>query len=368
MPETIYLTERSPLVFKAAKWLAALSSQQPLDLSHCAVLVPTTGAGRRLRLEIVKAASASGKGLLAPLMTTPMGLLALTAGENVTARTDALLAWTQVISRVSFAEYPVLLSGFSDHKDSSLHVGQSLLTLCSLLAEVGLTPASPEIVRAFPHQEDRWKELESLYGRYLNCLENAGLVDANAARIKAANAPSAPPNVRSVIVAGVPDLNPISQRYLENLEATGVSVTVLVDAPDCDEARFDAWGRPDLETWSQRKLPLGLDDVMVAADPSSEAKIVARLLGPDAAAGICAADAEIIPFHGRALRRARLEPVRSCGEISGGFRVRNPLEALAFFLLERPSCRASHPCGASGVSADDLPDFAARAHLRSGRS
>ena len=182
--------------------------------------------------------------MLAPIMTTPMGLLALSAGEKVSTRTDALLAWTQVISRASLAEYPLLLSGFSDHRDSSLHIGQSLWDLCSLLAEVGLTPASPEIVRACPHQEDRWQELKSLYGQYLNCLENAGLTDTNAARITAAKAGLAPPNIRSVILGGVPDLNRISQQYLENLEATGVSVTVLVDAPDCEEARFDPWGRP----------------------------------------------------------------------------------------------------------------------------
>ncbi len=314
MPETIYLTERLPLVFKVANWLAALSSDRPLDLSHCAVLVPTTGAGRRLRFEVVKAAGEIERGLLAPIITTPMGLLALSTGEKVTARTDASLAWTQVISRVSFAEYPVLLSGFSDHKDSSLHIGQSLLDLCSLLAEVGLTPASPEIVRFCPHQEDRWHELESLYGRYLNCLENAGLPDANAARIKAAKAGLAPPNIRSVIVAGVPDLNRISQQHLENLEATGLSVTVLVDAPDCDEARFDTWGRPDVERWPQRTLPLRLEDVLVAADPSSEAEIVARLLGPDAAAGVCVADAEIIPSHDRALRQHGLKPYDPAGK------------------------------------------------------
>ncbi len=319
MPERIYLTERLPLVFKAANWLAALSSERPLDLGHCALLVPTTGAGRRLRFELMGAASEGGRGLLAPMVTTPMGLLAQTAGENVTTRTDALLAWTQVISRVPSGEYPVLLSGFSDHRDSSLHIGQSLLNLCSLLAEVGLTPASPEIVRACPHQEDRWKELESLYGRYLNCLEQARLADANLARIKTANTPSAPANIRSVIVAGVPDLNRISQQYLENLEAAGVSVTVLVDAPDCDGARFDPWGRPDVETWPQRTLPLRLDDITVAADPSSEAEIVARLLGPDAAAGICAADAEIIPFHDRALRQAGHQPYDPAGKSLADF-------------------------------------------------
>jgi hypothetical protein len=41
--ETIYLTERLPLVFKAAKRLAALSGSR--SIWACAVLVPTTGAG-----------------------------------------------------------------------------------------------------------------------------------------------------------------------------------------------------------------------------------------------------------------------------------------------------------------------------------
>ncbi|MET0253469.1 MAG: PD-(D/E)XK nuclease family protein, partial [Terrimicrobiaceae bacterium] len=258
-------------------------------------------------------------GLLAPIMTTPMGLLALSAGEKVSTRMDALLAWTQVISRASLAEYPLLLSGFSDHRDSSLHIGQSLWDLCSLLAEVGLTPASPEIVRACPHQEDRWQELKSLYGQYLNYLENAGLTDTNAARITAAKASLAPPNIRSVILGGVPDLNRISQQYLESLEAAGVSVTVLVDAPDCDEARFDPWGRPAVETWPQRTLPLRLEDVVVAADPSSEADIVASLLGPDATAAICAADADIIPFHDRALRRRGLKPYDPAGKSLASF-------------------------------------------------
>ena len=320
MPETIYLTERLPLVFKAANWLAALSSDRPLDLSSCAVLVPTSGAGRRLRFELVKAVAEGGRGLLVPLLTTPMGLLALCEGEKkISARTDALLAWTHVISRASPAEYPVLLSGFSDHKSSSLHIGRSLFDLCSLLAEAGLRPTSPEIARAFPHQEDRWKELESLYLNYLKCLESAKLTDANVARMNAARAGFAPPNIAHVVIAGVPDLNRICQQHLENLQARGVAVTILVDAPDCDEARFDSWGRPELETWPQRTLPIRLEDLMVAAEPSSEAEIVARLLGPDAAAGICVADAEITPFHDRALRKHGLKPYDPAGKFLAPF-------------------------------------------------
>jgi ATP-dependent helicase/nuclease subunit B len=318
MPETIYLTERVPQVFKAAKWLAERSSDSPLDLSRYAVLVPTSGAGRRLRFELAKAAG-NDAGLLAPLVTTPMGLLSLACTEKVASRTDALLAWMRVISGVSPADCPLLLSGFSSHRSSALPIGQSLAELCSLLAEGGLTPASLEIDRACSHQGDRWREVESLYRRYLECLKNAGLSDANAVRILAAWDGLSPPNVERVIVAGVPDLNRLSQQHLENLERAGVPVTILVDAPDCDEAWFDNWGRPDSEVWPLRTLTLRLEDIMIAAEPSSEAEIVARLLGPDGAAGVCVADADLIPFHDRALRRQGLEPYDPAGKSLAAF-------------------------------------------------
>jgi ATP-dependent helicase/nuclease subunit B len=306
MPETIFLTERLPLVFKAARWLAALSPERPLDLSHCVVLVPTSGAGRRLRSQLVQLAGVEG--LLAPHITTPMALLALAADENIASRADALLAWAEVISGVAAKEFPLLLSGFSDHKNSALHIGKSLMEVCSLLAEAGLTPTSSEIARACPHQQDRWQELDSLYRQYLQCLAGAGMEDTNSARIKAARAGAASEDLKRMVVAGLPDLNPISQQHLENLEAAGVTLTILVDAPDCDGAPFDSWGRPNAETWLRRTLPLSPDDVVVTADPSSEAEIVARLVGPAGPPGLCVADAGIIPFHDRAMRKLGLAP------------------------------------------------------------
>ena len=312
MPETIFLSERIPLVFKAAKWLAARSSKRPLDLSRYAVVVATSGAGRRLRFELVRAAG-DNAGLMAPLVTTPMGLLALACPDEVASRTDALLAWTQVISQASSTDYPLLLSGFSNHRSSSLHIGRSLMELCALLAEAGLTPASLEIVATSPQQEDRWREIESLHRGYLGRLKDVGLADPNAARIRAARHGLSPPNVERVIVAGVPDLNRLSQQHLENLELAGVPVSVLVDAPDCNEAWFDDWGRPESDAWRRRTLPLGPGDIMIAAEPSSEAEIAARLLGPRGAAALCVADAELIPFLARALRKQGLDSYDPAG-------------------------------------------------------
>ncbi len=225
MPETIHLKGCLPLVVRIAKWLTARSSERPLDLSSLVVLVPTTGAGRRLRFELVKAAG-DETGVLSPRLMTPMGLLLAAARENVANCTDALLAWMRVISCVQFAEYPVLLSGFSEPKDSALRIGHSLMDLCSLLAEAMLTPASPEIVRLCPDQEDRWRELGALYRLYLQCLAAVGLSDPNVARINTALAGLLPSGIKDVLVVGVSDLNRVCQRHFENLEAAGVSVTV----------------------------------------------------------------------------------------------------------------------------------------------
>ena len=222
MPEKILLSEREPLVFKTARWLITLSAQRPLDLSHCAVLVPTAGSGRRLRAELVRLAAERGKGLLSPVVSTPMGLLRRAAGEKVAGGVDTLLAWTQVISEVTAESFPLLLSGFSDHRALASRIGQSLRELCALLAEAELTPVSAYAQCASAPQEDRWKELKSLYEHYLNRLAAAGLEDPGAARIRVAKKGIVPDNIQHVMVAGVPDLNRIAEVYLRTLESAGV--------------------------------------------------------------------------------------------------------------------------------------------------
>jgi ATP-dependent helicase/nuclease subunit B len=313
MPEKILLSEREPLVFKTARWLITLSAQRPLDLSHCAVLVPTAGSGRRLRAELVRLAAERGKGLLSPVVMTPIGLLRRAAGEKVAGRVDTLLAWTQVIAEVAAEDFPLLLSGFSDHRALASRIGQSMRELCALLAEGGLTPVSAHARCVSAPQEDRWKELKSLYEHYLRRLATAGLEDSDAAHIRVAKMGIVPDNIHHVMVAGVPDLNQIAEVYLRTLEFAGLAVTVLIDAPNCEEKQFDALGRPDPKAWSQRFLPLRPEDFVVAADPVSEAQIVARLIGSPAV-GVCVADSELVPFHLRAMHKQGLVPYDPAGK------------------------------------------------------
>jgi len=286
----MFLNERRPLVFKAARWLAEQAPGRPMDLSKCVVVVSTAGAMRRLRGELAREAAARGTGVLPPVMNTPMGLL---DAEGAALRADSLLAWADVIARAPAARFPELLAGFSNVRQSAFRIAQSLAEVCAVLAEAGLTPLSPEIVRACPNDEDRWREIAVLYRGYLQRLEKAGFADANVSRIAAAERGETPPGIERIVVMGVPDLNPLVERYLA---AVRVPVTVLVDAVDCEEAEFDAWGRPGAAYWAGHALPV--PDVLPLADLPSEAEAVARLLG---VAGLCVADPALLPHLQRAL-------------------------------------------------------------------
>lgn len=313
MPELVFLREPRPLLQKVALWLAESSPGQPMDLRSCAVVVPTSGAARRLKGELVRLAGERRTGLLPPLLAAPMTLLERASTKETATRADRLLAWTDVITRASRDDYPGLLEGFSDPTKPAvaLRIAQSLVEVSALLAEAGWTPASPEIAAACPQNDDRWRELADLHHRAAKRLAKAGLTDPDEARITAAALGRPPEGITRVVIAGVPDLNRLTQRYLENLTAAGIPVTVLVDAPDCSDARFDAWGRPDPADWATALLPLRLADIHVLSDPASEAEVTARLLG---GAALCLADTELLPFHERTLRCAGREPFNPAGQ------------------------------------------------------
>jgi ATP-dependent helicase/nuclease subunit B len=312
MPELVFLPETRPLVEKTAAWLAETAPGRPLDLRTVAVAVPTAGATRRLKGELVRLAGERGAGLLPPLLAAPLALLERAGPDHTATRADRLLAWSEILTRASRDQFPSLLEGFSDHRKpgTALRIAQSLTDVCALLAEGGWTPASPEVSAAVP-EDERWREFAALHRKYTARLKKAGLVDPDEARIATAALGRPPSGVRHIVIAGVPDLNRLTQRYLENAEANGIRDTVLVDSPACEDARFDAWGRPDPEHWSTRPLPLFLDNIHVLGDPAAEAEAAARLLG---GAALCLADAALLPFHERALRAAGREPFNPAGK------------------------------------------------------
>ncbi len=308
MPKIVFLTEKQPLVFKAAAWLAANANTRPWDLSETAIVLFTSAAGLRLREQLVALAAQAGTGVLPPIMTTPLALLdRALVGQGIARRQTRLEAWYQAIKSGGMAAAD-LLSGFGDPLPPRevLRIAESLMDVCSLLAEGGLTPHSAELFALLPQDEDRWRSLRNLYSLYLAALADCEQLDPNEARLVAVRDGSPPPNITRIIIANVPDLNPLSRQYFQSLEQAGLSVTVMVDAPDCDDAIFDGWGCPDPEYWGNIQLPIALSQIAVAADAYSEGELAARM--NDQGAAICQIDEGLAPTLRTAFAR-RNRPV-----------------------------------------------------------
>lgn len=261
-----FLKGREPLAAQVAKELAGAHIVRPLDLSRTLVLVPTAGAARRIRREL------AGYAVLSPKFSQPMQAL-LNDARSLASRFEREAAWARVLESAGGRGLEPLFD--EAHIPSSAHertkAGGVLCDLCDLLAEAALTPAtvvSPETPDGY-NDTSRWTVLASLYGEYIELLQAQGLADANESRIAESANPDA--EIERLVVACVPDLPPIVQRFATALENRGVAVDVLVWQPGESAAGFDAWGRPLPKDWADCQLPIEDPQIHPANEATDEA-------------------------------------------------------------------------------------------------
>ncbi len=241
MAARVFLDWSKPTTRTVADWLRARGG-------HPLVLVPTRQAGRRLRAAFPGPAT----------ILTPAEFLDPAAPPPPAA---SLLPLTADLAHPRAARLTALFPAGVPARDFAerLALARSLLALRAELAENALTPA--EAAARFPAgtaEAARWSDLARL-------LQRATASDAAAARLAFAASPQRPETCDHVVVAAVPDLQPLVLRALENL---AVPVTILVPGPE-DESAFDAWGRPEPAFWADRD-PGWADfarEVQIAARP-----------------------------------------------------------------------------------------------------
>ncbi|PTX93999.1 hypothetical protein DB345_20760 [Spartobacteria bacterium LR76] len=287
MPTPVFLTEARPLVKKTAEWLASQATGKPWDLGTLAVLLPTAGAGRRLRDELSLLAEQHGTGHFPPRISTPFGFIDALLPKVATA-SERLAAWSRAITSEA-GDVGDLLPGFRQPipaRDSA-RLAQTFLDLCSSLAEAALTPLSENLPELLPNDADRWEAVAMLYRSYLSFLRNP---DPNEARITAIAEASPPAGLDHLVIANVADLPRLHRLIFNHLEECGIRITVLVDAPGEPEVSFDAWGTPSAKDWEESTLPIRAADIVMTADAYSEAEEAARLITSAPGAGLCLAD------------------------------------------------------------------------------
>ena len=226
MPERAFLDWTEPTAVAVAHWFRRHAPDRPL------FLVPTQSAGRRLRAALKTPAT----------ILTPAQFL---APENAPHAAQTTLRLAAELAAPRSARLSALFPAGVPARDfrERLGLARRLLALRRELAENHLTPA--QAAARFPAgsgEAARWSDLARLLDRVTDN-------DAEAQRLARAADPRLPEGCASVVVAAVPDLQPLVIAALTRLDAP---TTVLIPAAGEELESFDAWGRPRPESWFDR--------------------------------------------------------------------------------------------------------------------
>jgi ATP-dependent helicase/nuclease subunit B len=233
------------------------------------VLVPTAGAGRAIRHALARQVKG---GVLSPKFQLPMEAI-LPEGESFASSGERVVAWADVMRSTPRTRYAAVVPPAVklDEAEDLLGAAARLAGVCDELAEAGLDPTAPLLSEVCANDSQRWQELANVYRLYLSVLARAGLRDPNAARLSQMAAPQLPAMLRRIVVACLPDLPPVVEKYLAAVEQKGVEVDLLAWTPLSGDARLDAWGRPDSEWWGDHPVRVPDECLVVSNDTANEA-------------------------------------------------------------------------------------------------
>jgi ATP-dependent helicase/nuclease subunit B len=340
-----FLGWERPLLPAAAEWLAdGWSGKGPLDLTATLVIVPTRQAGRRLREALAEFAAAKQAAVFPPQVHTPDSwLVAGAEGSAVATKLEALLAWTEVLLGVDFAEFSAVLPVAPPRRDFAWawRMAETFFRLQTQLGEAGLAFADVK-TRAgaeFP-EAARWEQLTLLEARQVERLAQGRRTEPHAARRAFARDPKLAEGISRIVLLAVVDPLPLAVEALERCAAT-IDVAAVVFAPSAQADAFDRWGRPVPELWTARPLDLPplRPHVHVCADPAAEAakaiELVARYAPePDGLVALGSADPETLPLIENGLTRAGLGAYNPEGRPRRAERLHGLLSALAALARE----------------------------------
>ena len=309
-----FLPWDQPLLPQAVRLLAGdWTGEQPLDLSHLLVVVPTKQAGRRLREALAAFAAKRQQAVFPPRVVTPDRLLGESEGQKVASPLESLLAWADVLADLDLENcrevFPVdpPVRNFA----WALRQAQEFAGLQVKLAEGALRMADVAARGGNFPETIRWRQLGILEQLHTSRLKAVDLVDPQAARITQAKNSTMVGKTGRIILLATPDPLPLALEALAGL-AGEQPVEVVVFAPASEADSFDEWGRPLTPLWGQRVL--GLPDfearVHLCSDPMAQAERITRLAraynSPEGWLAVGVADPDVLPQLEGSLRRVGL--------------------------------------------------------------
>ncbi len=271
-----FLDWDAPLTERVRAWLLPARLTGPADLRADLIVVPTRQAGRRLRAALARFCADQQTALLAGRVVTPSFFIESSAQPGGAAAPALVTsAWAAVLQRLDPRQWRALFPAPPPERtlDWALRLGARLQQLRATLAEGGWRIADvPAAAGAVLEEPERWQELARLEDAYLRVLAGAGGEDPCLRALRLADAPEWPPDIRRIVVAGVPDPSGLAVRALDHLSRQH-AVDILIHAPADLADHFDSWGRPLPATWTQRliAIPAPERNIRSAATPAGQA-------------------------------------------------------------------------------------------------
>lgn len=257
MPERVFLDWSTPLLHSIAERILPEKGHGPLDLGHLLILTPTKQAGRRLREYLVTGwRKRGGTALLSMNVHPPSYLFQQDQSASVAHAFDWLSAWQETLTGVQPGTLPALMPQQKDpfNPAVALEFGQRLQNLREELLDAGWDLFSVAKSPMLKSEQARWQDLAKLEETYRQHLHALGLRDPIDCKGENLASYEPEPNIKKIILAGMPDPSPVILRRLQRLDHNrSFSIEVWIHAPASEASFFDEWGLPQSD-WQTRHL------------------------------------------------------------------------------------------------------------------
>ena len=299
-PKTGFLPPGNKLVDEVADWLvrrAIPDKSGAKSLAHLCVVVPTAQSGRNLRLALAK--RFPNNGIVPPMVAQPMQLArGAKSTPSVASKVQTGAAFLKFMEECGAdgpaAKWPhlFLANSLADH-DALLSFLDQLEDLWRLLGaggflmrDVPANKAAKQVLEgALGDEAARWRELADFESAFFGFLHDHGLRhEAELLHDAKSSPPDLPPEIEEVVLPALADPVPLLADILSN-QRVPRKIAVLLHADEADRGKFDEWGRPRVECWTEQAHPvlsLGDEDIICA---STDGKLAAKIAGDFPAAG-----------------------------------------------------------------------------------
>jgi len=241
------------------------------DFTDWLVLVPTSGAGRRL-LDTFWEALGSPEALLPPQFLTPVQFLEQAAGSDsrLANSLNVKHAWTRILEGIDDTAFQAVFPVSIKHERRrwAMETGKRLQSVRQRLVEGGWDMGGVSRDADLTLEEERWDALGRLEALYRAELSRRGLLDPEDWKRRGAGLEALGSGVKRIFLCGVPSLLPAVETQLKLLASRGVSIDVLVAAPPEKAPAFGELGRPLTGVWERPEIPDSLlDRIFTGQDP-----------------------------------------------------------------------------------------------------